>query len=58
MRRLTLSVLSLAFLALYEFRQALGQEVVVTRGDDEVGLNSELFWCDVSAFEAAVRMLT
>ncbi len=40
--------------ALYEFRQELGQEVLVTRGDDEVGLNSELFWCDVPAFEAAL----
>ncbi len=27
--------------ALYEFRQELGQEVLVTRGDDDVGLNSE-----------------
>ena len=40
--------------ALYEFRQELGQEVLVTRGDDEVGLNWDVFWCDVSAFEAAL----
>jgi len=40
--------------ALYELRQELGQDALVTRGHDEVGLSAEVFWCDVAAFEAAL----
>jgi DNA-binding SARP family transcriptional activator len=39
--------------ALYYLRQALGDGVVVNRGDDEIGIASEHFWCDATAFEAA-----
>lgn len=41
--------------ALYVLRRALGEPVIVTRGDEEVGLAEEHFWCDVAAFEAALR---
>ncbi len=40
--------------SLYYLRQFLGEGVVVTRGDEEVGLDGDLFWCDVAAFEGAV----
>jgi TolB-like protein/DNA-binding SARP family transcriptional activator len=40
--------------ALHVLRGALGADVVVTRGDDEIGLNGDHFWCDVVAFDAAV----
>ncbi len=40
--------------SLYRLRQFLGDSVVVTRGDDEVGLSEQTFWSDVAAFEAAL----
>jgi serine/threonine protein kinase/DNA-binding SARP family transcriptional activator/tetratricopeptide (TPR) repeat protein len=40
--------------SLYRLRGFLGESVVVTRGDDEVGLSVDGFWCDVAAFEAAL----
>jgi serine/threonine-protein kinase len=40
--------------ALYVLRMTLGESSLVTRGDDEVGLDSTTVWCDVAAFEAAV----
>ncbi len=40
--------------SLYYLRQFLGEGVVVTRGDEEVGLDGDLFWCDVAAFEGAL----
>ena len=40
--------------ALHVLRSALGGEVVVTRGDEEVGLDFARLWCDVVAFEEAV----
>jgi DNA-binding SARP family transcriptional activator len=36
--------------ALYVLRQALGEGVLVSRGDDEVGLASGTFWCDAAEF--------
>jgi DNA-binding SARP family transcriptional activator/TolB-like protein len=40
--------------ALYVLRNALGEQGIVTRGDDEVGLSGDVVWCDVRAFEAAL----
>jgi DNA-binding SARP family transcriptional activator len=41
--------------AVHVLRQALGEGVVVSRGDDELGLVPEAFWCDVAAFDEAVE---
>jgi DNA-binding SARP family transcriptional activator len=40
--------------ALYHLRNALGEGVLVGRGDDEVGLDATRFWSDVAGFEAAL----
>ena len=40
--------------ALHVVRDALGADVIVTRGDEEVGLDPEQIWCDVVAFDRAV----
>jgi DNA-binding SARP family transcriptional activator/TolB-like protein len=40
--------------ALYVLRNALGEQAVLTRGDDEVGVSREVVSCDVNAFEAAL----
>lgn len=40
--------------ALYVLRNALGEQAILTRGDGEVGLSSDVVWCDVTAFEAAL----
>src|SRR5207247_1604137 len=40
--------------ALHVLRTALGADVVVTRGDDDIGLDSALLWTDVAAFDGAV----
>ena len=40
--------------ALHVVRDALGADVIVTRGDEEVGLDLERIWCDVVAFDHAV----
>jgi DNA-binding SARP family transcriptional activator/TolB-like protein len=40
--------------ALHFLRQDLGSEVVVSRGDEEVGLDRERCWCDAVAFEEAL----
>jgi serine/threonine-protein kinase len=42
--------------ALYVLRAALGEAAVVTRGDSEVGVNQDLVWCDVAAFEGALEL--
>ena len=39
--------------ATYVLRGALGPEVIVSRGDDELGVAEEKLWCDAIAFEAA-----
>jgi len=40
---------------LHMLRRSLGDHAIVTRGDDEVGVNSEAVWCDVPAFESALE---
>ncbi len=40
--------------ALHVVRDALGDDVVVTRGDEEVGIDGDRLWCDVAAFGLAV----
>jgi len=40
--------------ALYVLRNELGEQAIVTRGDGEVGLSSDVVWCDVRAFDAAI----
>jgi serine/threonine-protein kinase len=40
--------------ALHFLRHALGPEVLVTRGDEEVRLDHDACWCDVRAFDAAI----
>src|SRR6266446_9929092 len=39
--------------ALHVLRTTLGADVVVTRGDDDIGLDSALLWTDVAAFDRA-----
>ena len=40
--------------ALHVLRGALGGDVVVTRGDEEIGLDFTGLWCDVVAFDEAI----
>src|SRR5213083_2359028 len=40
--------------ALRVLRGAVGQGIVTRRGDEEIGLDSDLFWNDVAAFDRAV----
>lgn len=40
--------------ALYVLRNALGEQAVVTRGADEVGLDHDVIWCDAARFEDAI----
>lgn len=39
---------------LHEVRRELGQEILHSRGKDEVGLSSEMFQCDVWSFQDAL----
>jgi serine/threonine-protein kinase len=41
--------------SLHHLRKSLGEDVLLTRGDDEVGLAGDMFWCDVAAFENAIQ---
>lgn len=41
--------------SLYYLRQSLGPGVLVTRGEDEVGLEEKRLWSDVRAFEAGIK---
>lgn len=41
--------------SLYVLRRELGEDVLITRGDDEVGLDTAAFWCDVSCFDERAR---
>ena len=41
--------------ALYVLRQALGAHVLISRGDEEVGLDAAHFGCDAWAFSAALN---
>jgi DNA-binding SARP family transcriptional activator/tetratricopeptide (TPR) repeat protein len=40
--------------ALHALRRTIGPEVIVTRGDDEVGLRTAALWCDVWDFERLI----
>jgi TolB-like protein/Tfp pilus assembly protein PilF len=40
--------------AIHRLRQSLGEGVLISRGDEEVGLNPEVFWCDAAASEEAL----
>ena len=40
--------------ALYFLRHELGPRVVISRGDDEVALDQDHFWCDAAAFHTEV----
>jgi len=42
--------------ALTFLRHELGDDVIRTRGAEEVGVDSERFWCDVVAFDDALRV--
>ena len=41
--------------SLYRLRLFLGEDVVVTRGDDEGAVSDTEFWTDVQAFETALK---
>lgn len=41
--------------ALHQLRRSLGDDVLMGRGDREVGLDPALFWCDAAAFDEAVE---
>jgi serine/threonine-protein kinase len=38
----------------FVLRRGLGQSVLITRGEDEIGLDRDGFWCDAVAFEEAL----
>ncbi len=40
--------------AIYFLRQALGADVLGGRGDEEIGIDPAVVWCDVLAFDAAI----
>src|SRR5207244_10401141 len=40
--------------SLYELRATLGAETLVSRGEEEIGLDFERIWCDVAAFARAI----
>lgn len=40
--------------ALYVLRRGLGGDVILSRGDEEVGIREDELWCDAVAFERAV----
>ncbi len=40
--------------ALYVLRRAIGSRAVVSRGDEEIGIDPDRVWCDAVAFERAV----
>src|SRR5689334_9073732 len=39
---------------LHRLRQSVGKRVVVARGDEVIGLDESLLWCDVRAFDEAL----
>lgn len=40
---------------IFQLRSALGRDVIVNRGDDEIGLAGDRVWCDATAFDEAIR---
>ncbi|KPK75018.1 MAG: hypothetical protein AMS25_18745 [Gemmatimonas sp. SM23_52] len=41
--------------SLHHLRRSLGEDTLLGRGDEEVGLAADRFWCDVAAFEDALE---
>lgn len=41
--------------AIYALRQELGDDVLVSRGDDEIGVAADIVWCDARAFDEAIE---
>ncbi|GAA5522769.1 hypothetical protein LQ318_13510 [Aliifodinibius salicampi] len=39
---------------LYNIRDALGKEIIINRGMEEIAINRDLVWCDVIEFEEAM----
>jgi serine/threonine-protein kinase len=40
--------------SLHVLRSALGADAMVSRGDEEIGLNVDRIWCDAAAFQRAI----
>jgi serine/threonine-protein kinase len=41
--------------SLHILRRALGDDAILSRGDEEVAVDFQLVWCDTAAFEASVK---
>lgn len=41
--------------AVHNIRRTLGDDVLVLRGNDSVGINTERIWCDAAAFDRAIE---
>lgn len=41
--------------AVHFLRQALGKDVIINRGDEEIGVSADQLWCDASAFQQLVH---
>src|SRR5688572_21350903 len=41
--------------AIYFLRRQLGEGCIISRGDDEVAIDTECLWSDVSAFDACLE---
>ncbi len=39
---------------LYHLREALGKDIILNRGSEDICVNSDKVWCDVLAFEKAI----
>src|SRR5512133_3708423 len=37
--------------SIYFLRRSLGEDVIVARGDEDLGVDHSLLWCDAVAFE-------
>ncbi len=42
---------------LHRLRQSIGKRLIVTRGDEAIGLDAAMLWCDVWAFDEALRLI-
>lgn len=40
--------------ALYAIRQVLGEDALISRGDEELAVNRDVLWCDAVEFDAAL----
>jgi DNA-binding SARP family transcriptional activator/TolB-like protein len=40
---------------IFQLRQALGRDVILNRGDDEIGLAEGVVWCDAAGFCEAIK---